>query len=208
MKNTVVVADDHPILLKGVSSFLEECGLDVLGEAVDGESALDLIEAHSPDLAILDLEMPILTGLEVAKKVKSLGLPTKIIILTLHKEAYVYKEAVKLNISGYLLKEFALDELQRCLVAVLSGSMYFSQNLFPQIGNDDKGYLDANITPSEKKILKLIADGLETRQIAEKLFISDRTVEKHRSNIIQKLHLDKKHNALLIWAQRNKGILF
>lgn len=207
MSKTVIIADDHPLLLIGVRAFLESYGLQLKGEASNGEEALDLIKLHQPDLAIVDLEMPIMTGLEVAKQAKIFGFSTKIIVLTLHKEIYLMQEADKLNLSGYLLKEFALEEMKRCLDRVLSGGKYFSENLFPKNEGAVNLLQDAKITPSEKKILRLIADGLETREIAEKLFISDRTVEKHRSNIIQKLQLDKKHNSLLIWAQKNKAVI-
>lgn len=208
MSKTVIVADDHPLLRKGVASFLEEHGLILKGEAANGSEALDLIKKHHPDLAIVDLEMPYMTGLEVAKQVKKLGIATKMIILTLHKEPYLVQDADNLNLSGYLLKEFAIEEMKRCLDKVIEGGKYFSENLFPKTGEGLLSVTDAKITPSEKKILRLIADGLETREIAEKLFISDRTVEKHRSNIIQKLQLDKKQNTLLIWAQKNRGIIF
>lgn len=208
MSKTVIIADDHPLLLIGIRAFLEGYGLQLKAEASNGVEALTLIKLHQPDLAIVDLEMPHMTGLDVAKKVKDLGISTKMIVLTLHKEIYLMQEADSLNLSGYLLKDFAIEEMKRCLDQVLSGGKYFSENLFPK----NEGLLnvlkDAKITPSEKKILRLIAEGYETREIAEKLFVSDRTVEKHRSNIIQKLQLDKKHNSLLIWAQKNKGVFF
>ncbi|UJP65629.1 response regulator [Mongoliitalea daihaiensis] len=206
--STVIIADDHPLFLKGVRSFVEEYGLQVLGEAFNGHDAFELIKAHEPDLAIVDLEMPLMTGLEVAKEVKTVGLGTKIIILTFHKEIYLAQEADNLNLSGYLLKEFAIEEMKRCLDQVIAGQQFFSENLYPKITEEFSLLTDAKITPSEKKILRLIAEGLDTRQIAKRLFISDRTVEKHRSNIIQKLQLDKKTNALLLWAQKNKGLIF
>ncbi len=176
-KPTVVIADDHPILLKGLKEFLGELGLDILGVANEGQGAIDQIIQFNPQLAILDMEMPNKTGLEIASDCKNLGLETKIILLTLHKELYLYHQAKELNLSGYILKEFALEDLSKAM------------------------------TPSEVKILRLIAIGLSTKEIANKLFISERTVDKHRSNMIVKLNLEKKHNSLLIWAQKNRDII-
>lgn len=202
----VVVADDHPLLLKGLSDFLTSEGLDVLGAAPDGAQAYDLIEKHIPDLAILDLEMPEMTGLEIAEKCKNNQLSTKIILLTLHKELYLFHKAKELNLSGYILKEFALADLAKAIKEVLAGGQFFSEELFNQ--KEKPGEKEANsLTPSEIKIIRMIASGDRSKEIAEKLFISERTVEKHRSNIIQKLNLDKKNNSLLLWAQKNRDII-
>lgn len=206
-KPTVVIADDHPLLLKGLQEFLEENNINVLDSASNGKDALEKILKHRPQLAILDMEMPHFSGLEIAAQCKKLKLPTKIILLTLHKELYLYHQAKELNLSGYILKEFALGELSKAIETVLNGNHFFSEKIFEdkEIGNLDSE--QTQLTPSEKKILRLIADGLSTKEIAEKLFIAERTVDKHRSNMIAKLKLEKKHNSLLLWAQKNKDII-
>lgn len=206
-KPTVVIADDHPLLLKGLQEFLEENNIDVLDSASNGKDALEKILKHRPQLAILDMEMPHFSGLEIAAQCKKLKLTTKIILLTLHKELYLYHQAKELNLSGYILKEFALGELSKAIETVLNGNHFFSEKIFEdkEIGNLDSE--QTQLTPSEKKILRLIADGLSTKEIAEKLFIAERTVDKHRSNMIAKLKLEKKHNSLLLWAQKNKEII-
>lgn len=206
-KPTVVIADDHPILLKGLHDFLSDLGLDVVATAKEGQDALDQIIKSRPQLAILDMEMPNKTGLEIASDCRKLGLGTKIILLTLHKELYLYHQAKELNLSGYILKEFALDDLSKAVSIVLNGGHFFSEKIFEGMKESKFQSDESPLTPSEIKILRLIAEGLSTKDIANKLFISERTVDKHRSNMIVKLKLEKKHNSLLIWAQKNRDII-
>lgn len=206
-KPTIIIADDHPILLKGLNDFLADLGYDILGTANDGLSALNLIIDFSPDLAILDMEMPKMTGLEIAERCRLGQLKTKIILLTLHKELYLYQQAKDLNLSGYILKDFALDDLSTAISKIMEGGQFFSEKIFEELKNDLIDKSESSLTPSEIKILRLIAQGLATKEIAAMLFISERTVEKHRSNMIAKLNLEKKHNSLLIWAQKNKRII-
>ena len=206
-KPTVVIADDHPILLKGLQEFLSEIGLDIVGVAKEGQAAFDQISELKPQLAILDMEMPNKTGLEIAAECKNLGHRTKIILLTLHKELYLYRQAKELNLSGYILKEFALDDLAKAVSIVLEGGQFFSEKIFEGMKENKFQTEETPLTPSEVKILRLIAVGLSTKDIANKLFISERTVDKHRSNMIVKLQLEKKHNSLLIWAQKNREII-
>lgn len=206
-KPTVVIADDHPILLKGLKEFLGELGLDIVGMANEGQGAINQIIQFNPQLAILDMEMPNKTGLEIASDCKKLGLETKIILLTLHKELYLYHQAKELNLSGYILKEFALEDLSKAIAVVLEGGQFFSEKIFDELKENKIQSDESPLTPSEVKILRLIALGLATKEIANKLFISERTVDKHRSNMIVKLNLEKKHNSLLIWAQKNREII-
>jgi DNA-binding NarL/FixJ family response regulator len=200
----ILIADDHPILLKGLFDFLNDLGYRDILATNNGQEALDQIRKAKPDLAILDLEMPIKTGIEVASMCKTEGIPTKIILLTLHKEIYLYQQAKELNLSGYILKDFALDDLSNAIATVLEGGEFFSEQIFEGLKQNQIEKADYNLTPSEIKILRLISQGLSTKEIAAKLFISDRTIEKHRSNMISKLQLEKKHNSLVIWAQQNK----
>lgn len=206
-KPTIIIADDHPILLRGLHDFLSDLGLEIVGTANEGQSAIDQIIKLKPQLAILDMEMPNKTGLEIASDCKKLKLNTKVILLTLHKELYLYHQAKKLNLSGYILKEFALEDLSKAISIVLDGGQFFSEKIFEGI-KENKFQPDKNpLTSSEVKILRLIAGGLSTKDIANKIFISERTVDKHRSNMIVKLQLEKKHNSLLIWAQKNRDII-
>lgn len=205
-KISVLIADDHPILLKGLEHFLQDLDVNIVATCKDGKLALEQLIEFEPQLAILDLEMPHKTGLQVAKECKNLGLKTKIILLTLHKEVYLYQQAKELNLSGYLLKEFALTELAKAIEEVMAGNQFFSEKIFGLIQDEEFSSKEA-LTPSEIKILRLIAKGISTKEIADTLFVSERTVDKHRSNMIRKLNLEKKHNALLIWAQKNKDFI-
>ena len=206
---TIITADDHPLLLKGLNEFLKEKHYPILGSAQDGLKAMELIRTLNPDIAILDIEMPGLTGLEIAKQCKSLQLGTKIVLITLHKEPDLIRRAHELNIFGYILKELALEEIQHCLNAVAAGEQFFSKSLTPYFKqfNQESSILN-KLTPSEIKILSLIAKDLTNKEIGDLLFISHRTVEKHRSNIINKLELEPKTNSLLLWAKEHQSKLF
>ena len=203
-KDSIITADDHPLLLKGLNDFLLEKNYNLIGSGNNGREAYNLIAKQNPDIAILDIQMPFMSGLEIAKNCKTNGLDTKIVLITLHKERELYKKAQDLNIFGYILKEFALEEIENCINTVSKGEHYFSPKIVDVLADEsseDSSLLD--LTPSEKKILKLIAKDKTNKEIATLLFISYRTVEKHRSNIITKLKLEPKTNSLLIWAKEH-----
>ena len=205
MKNqTIITADDHPLLLKGLNDFLLEKKFNVIGSGNNGKEAYNLIVKEKPDIAILDIQMPYMTGLDVAKECKINNIKTKIILITFHKEKVLFQKANELNIFGYILKEFAIEEIETCIKSVTEGIPYFSPKIKDLLGINPykESYLN-QLTPSEKKILKLIAKDKTNKEIASLLFISYRTVEKHRSNIISKLNLERKTNSLLIWAKDN-----
>lgn len=205
---SLIIADDHPLLLKGLNDFLTEKGYNVVGSGSDGREAYNLLVQKRPEIAILDIQMPFMSGLEIAQHCKTNGIDTKIVLITLHKEPELYQKAKELNIFGYILKEFALEEIEICIESVKNGEPFFSAKIRDTIEvnmvKDDKLNL---LTPSEKKILNLIAQDKTNKEIASQLFISHRTVEKHRSNIIQKLNLEPKTNSLLIWAKENQNKL-
>ena len=199
---SIIIADDHPLLLKGLSDFLIEKGYNLIGRADNGREAFNLINKLKPDIAILDIQMPYMSGIEIAKKCDSNNIKTKIVLITFHKEKELYQQAKDLNIFGYILKEFALEEIENCIQTVSKGEPYFSPKIKELLAKntvDDDAL--SMLTPSEKKILKLIAKDKTNKEIASLLFISYRTVEKHRSNIITKLKLEQKTNSLLIWAK-------
>jgi len=205
MKNqTIITADDHPLLLKGLNDFLLEKNYNIIGSGINGKEAYSLIVKMKPDIAILDIQMPYMTGLEVASECKKNKIKTKIILITFHKEKVLFQKANELNIFGYILKEFAIEEIETCIKSVTEDIPYFSPRIKDLLGiNPYKESYLSNLTPSEKKILKLIAKDQTNKEIASLLFISHRTVEKHRSNIISKLKLEHKTNSLLIWAKDN-----
>lgn len=206
--SSIIVADDHPLLLKGLSDYLLEKGFNLVGSGKDGREAYNLIRELRPDIAVLDIQMPYYSGIEIAQRCKNENIDTKIVLITLHKEKELYQKAKELNIFGYILKEFALEEIENCIRTVESGKPFFSAKIKELIGvvlmEDD---ILSELTPSEKKILRLIARDMTSKQIAKKLFISYRTVEKHRHNIINKLNLEPRTNSLLTWAKEHQDRL-
>ena len=202
---SLVVADDHPLLLRGLVDQLKEYNYDIVATAGNGALALDTIMELQPDIAILDEEMPLLTGFEVIKKCKEKGIRTKFIILTSHKEkAFIYK-AKKLNISGYLIKDEPFIEVHNAIQSVSRGTPYFSA-VFNSVFEDEVApqLLQMKLlTPSERTIVRLVAQDKSSKEIGELLSLSYRTIEKHRSNIIDKLGLVKEKDMLTIWAKAN-----
>ena len=204
MQASIIIADDHPLVLKGLTDFLKEKKYHLIGSAVNGKEAFELIQSQKPHIAILDIQMPFLTGLEIAKKCQDLNLSTKIILITFEKDENIYNEAKSLGIFGYVLKEFALVEIENCIAAVVAGKSYFSPELIEFLEIIEPPAEWDLMTPSEKEILKLIAKNNTGVEIGEILSVSTRTVEKHKSNIIKKLELPQKQNSLLIWVKENQ----
>ncbi|MBL6448259.1 response regulator transcription factor [Fulvivirga sp. 29W222] len=208
-KLKIVIADDHPMLLQGLKDTLEKAGLNVVGAANTGSAALQLIIDHHPDLAVLDIEMPYLSGFTIASECQKKGLNTKFIILSYHKESEFIAQAKSLNISGYVLKEDTSADILNCITSVMKGEPYYSRSILSKdmdTANDSLKRL-TNLSPSERKILKLIASQMSSQEIANKLHIAERTVEKHRSNIIAKLGIHGQSHSLSMWAIKQKSMI-
>ncbi|WP_410006834.1 response regulator [Aequorivita nionensis] len=207
---STVIADDHPMILKGLNDELTANNYNVVGQAANGMQALELILIHNPIIALLDIDMPLLTGFEVIKMAKQKKVDTKFIILSFHKENEYISQAKALQINGYLLKEDSFSEIEECIRCVLNNEVYFSRSFIPSslaIVSEDLKKIK-HLTSSEKTILKLVSEQLTSSEIAEKLFISIRTVEKHRSNIIMKLEIENTtSNALTNWAYLNRNVI-
>ena len=206
---TILAADDHPMLLKGLRDELINLGYNVLEGAANGAKALEIITNKKPTIAILDTNMPYLTGFEVIKKCKEEKLETKFIILTSYKEKGFVLKAKKMNISGYLLKDEPFFEINKCIQEVLNGKFYASK-VFDTIFNTEISPEIEKIkylSPSERTILRLISNENSSKEIAEILSISIRTVDKHRSNIITKLDLPSASDSLSLWVKDNKDLL-
>lgn len=201
----ILIADDYPLILKGLEEFLVESGYKDVLTATTGTQAFEIINEKQPDIAILDMEMPHLTGLQIAQLCQQNSSKTKIIFLTYRLDSYLFNKGLDAGIVGYLLKDDAMEDVQRCISRVTNGDTFFSKKILEL--PDDASLEFQNyqlLSPSEKKILRLIANGLSTLEIAEKLFISYRTVEKHRSNIIQKLKIDSSKQNLNEWVIVNQ----
>ncbi len=203
---TVLIADDHPLTLMGTKLYVEFLGYRVSDTCGNGLVALNSLRQAPPDIALLDVSMPGLTGLEILDKIREYKIPTAPILLTMHYEMSVYIKAKQSGVKGYLLKDHAQEELRECLEKVLEGDCYFSKYLSEKLQIDSPSEVNSEIdklTFAEKKILELVANQHTTKEITEMLFISEKTVESHRRNIMQKLNLPKEKNALLIWAMKN-----
>ncbi len=204
---TIIIADDHSFTIQGTKAFVTSIGFKVVETCNNGITAFNLILAHNPTIAILDINMPGLDGLEILQKVYEQKLKTKIILLTMHKEKSVYNKAIEFGVSGYILKEQAEIELEKCLVAISKNTSYNNPILESELtfGSNLNTFNSKELTVSEKKILELIGLQKSSQQIADLLFISIKTVEGHRRNIIEKLGLPKEKYALNVWAMQNKS---
>lgn len=206
MNTSIVIADDHPLMLRGLTDFLTSKGFNIVGSAQDGNTAYNLIVKLKPEIAILDIRMPHKTGLEIAEACKKNNLKTKVILITFDKEEELYEQAKEFNVYGYILKEFAVEEIEICIQNVLNNKPYFSEEIASYLNHNSnrKPNNIEQLTKSEFKIVKLISENKTSHDIAEELSISVRTVDKHRSNIVSKLNLDNKPTSLSIWANLNK----
>jgi DNA-binding NarL/FixJ family response regulator len=204
---TIILADDHPVTLNGMKALLENLGYIVLSTYENGISAYNNIISLKPDCAILDLSMPGMNGLEVLQKIRATNKSIKVIIYTMYHEKSLFEKAVQSGVNGYILKDFAIDELEICLDALKYKNEWFSPKLNETLilkNADSTQEKILMLTPAERKILTLIAEENSSKNIAELLFISEKTVENHRSNMIKKLNLSNSKNALIIWAIEHK----
>jgi two-component system response regulator NreC len=209
----IVIAEDHTILRQGLRALLSsDPDFEVVGEAEDGRAAVRLVETLSPALLLMDLSMPKMTGMEAIAEIKKRSPDTRIVVLTVHKGEEYILSALKAGADGYVLKDAGHDELMTALKNVLAGKRYLSPDISEKVIG---GYLEGRralkatpwdtLTQREREILKLIAEGYKNKEIAEQLFISLKTVEKHRSNLMRKLDL---HNTAVLTAfAMEKGII-
>jgi two-component system nitrate/nitrite response regulator NarL len=201
MGTTVIVADDHPLMLEAVCNLIKDIpSLTIVHKANNGAEALMFIGQEKPDIAILDIDMPLMNGLDVVRSAKQAKIDTRFIVLTFHKEAYMLKKALELGVMGYLLKEDSSVEIIECIEHVRHGRSYISK----AIEYTAPALPENLLTDTEAKIIKLIGQGMSSQKISELLFVSIKTIENHRSNICRKLNLDGTHNSLVKWALEHK----
>jgi DNA-binding NarL/FixJ family response regulator len=193
---TIVMADDHPLFRKGLADVIAaESAFSIVGQAGDGETALELVRFHRPRIAVLDIEMPRASGLVVAEAIRKEGLNAQPVILTMHRDAAMLHRALQCGARGYLLKDSAVTDIVACLHMVASGRAYITPGLSTELLDGKPGALPgqdtalAKLTAAERRVLKLIAEGQTSADIANVLSISPKTVENHRSHICRKLDL-------------------
>lgn len=210
-RNSVILVDDHVLFRGGLKGLLEASGeCEVVGEASDGAEFLTLLRPGSPDVVLLDIDMPGMNGIEAAEKALKIAPGLKIITLSMHGEEEYYFKMVSLGVKGFLLKNSGIDEVLSAVSAVAKGGTYFSQELLQELvgnlktvamqeENEDGGDL---LSRRELEILLLICKGYSNQEIAEQLFISKRTVDKHRANILEKTGCRNTAN-LVVYAIKN-----
>lgn len=182
----VIIADDHAIFRQGLIRLLHMSGdIAIEGEFCNGQDALQFIRKSGPDIAILDISMPLLDGIEVAMAVRNELLGTKVILLTMHNEPAVAKRAMSAGISGYVIKDSAFEELLNAINCVVAGEIFVSPSLKPEVLELTDENLPV-LTERETEVLQLIVYGLNNKTISKKLGISLKTVDSHRNNIMHK----------------------
>jgi two-component system, NarL family, response regulator NreC len=212
-KCKIVLADDHALIRQGLKKLIEENkSLEVVGEAGDGLELLDVLDSITPDLIILDISMPHLRGVEVISEAKRLCPDVKILMITMHKSEQYFLCAMSAGADGYLLKEDSDNELLVAIDEVMNDIMYISPHLAEEFSDEViKNYREKGIFPCETltnreiEVLKHVAEGLTSKEIAEVLSISIRTVEHHRANLLKKLNL--KNTADLIKHAIQNGFI-
>jgi DNA-binding NarL/FixJ family response regulator len=214
-KLSIVIADDHPVFRVGLRDIIEsDRGFKVVGEAGDGEQALGLISKLRPAIAILDVSMPKLDGLAVSRKLAAEAPAVGVILVTMYREQKLFTQALEAGVKGYVLKDSAATDIISCIKAVADGQHYASPELTTYLVNRVRQAETADIprsdlaglTTTELRILSLLADYKTSKEIAQDLFISPRTVDTHRNNISQKLDIHGSH-ALMKFALGHKDLL-
>jgi DNA-binding NarL/FixJ family response regulator len=212
-KIKVMIVDDHPLFRSGLRQVIvSDARLELVGEAGDAEAALRLIQEKKPDVAVLDVNLPGVSGLEIARRLQGKRPRVHFIMLTMHKEEAIFNRALDFGVKGFVLKENAVEEIIKAIIAVAAGEHSLSSTISGYLVRRrsraealaaQKPGLD-DLTRAERRVLKLVSEKKTSRQIGAELFISPRTVEAHRANICTKLELHGSHS-LLQFALENRS---
>ncbi len=200
----LMLADDHKMLREGLRRSMTEAGFDVVGEAHDGVEAVRLAEQLLPDVILMDVSMPNCDGVEACRQVKAIGSPSKVVMLTMHADKEVLTNAIRAGASGYLIKDCSTDEIAEAVRMAAQGDTVLSPQLAKSMLEEVRR-LDSRmreeeertITKREEEVLQLIADGCSTPEVAERLYISQKTVKNHLASIYQKLDARDRTQAVL-----------
>ena len=212
----VLIVDDHALFRRGIQMVLEqEPDIEVVGEAADGHEALEKAQELMPDVVLMDVRMPKRTGIEATQEIKDLLPHAKILMLTISDEEADLYDAIKAGASGYLLKEISIEEVADAIRSVWAGQSRISPSMASKLLNefaalskrgDERRQVPApRLTDREMEVLQLVAEGLNNREIGQRLFISENTVKNHIRNILEKLHLHSRMEAV-VYAVREKMI--
>ncbi|TVZ56145.1 LuxR family two component transcriptional regulator [Lutibacter sp. Hel_I_33_5] len=209
----ILIADDHPLIAEGIkNTFENQLDFEVVSVVNNGQEAIEFIQQHLVDIALLDINMPVMDGIECAKKIISGFKDVKVAMLSMYQEPSIIKNLIEIGVKGYMLKTIPSDELLLAIKNIYNGKEYFNADVTKALITDDssstfikyskKSPLLEELTSREKEIVKFISQGLTNAQIGEKLFISPRTVDTHRTNVMKKLDI---HNvaSLIRFAFKN-----
>ena len=200
---TLLLADDHRMLREGLRRSMEELGLEVVGEASDGEEAVALAETLRPDVVLMDVTMPVLDGVEATRRLKGRAPQVQVVVLTMHADHDVLSRAVRAGASGYLVKDCSTEEVARAVRLAAGGETALSPELAASMlaelgtGSDGRPHVDPGISRREEEVLQLVADGLSTAEVAARLYISVKTVKNHLASIYEKLDSRDRTQAVL-----------
>lgn len=207
----IMIADDHSMIREGLKSLLElEGDIQVVAEAEDGVDCLEKLKICTPDVLLLDINMPRKNGLEVLQTLKPSKSKVKVLVLTVHNEVEYLMKAVDIGVDGYILKDSESAELKKAIFSIVEGENYIQPSLIPSLNskmiekNRDEGKIES-LTKRELEVLKLLAVGMYNKEVAEKLNISERTVKNHVSNIFKKIEVTDRTQAA-VFAIRNNLI--
>jgi len=208
MRLSIIIAEDHTIVLEGLRGLLEKEGFDVLGVAKDGRSAVELARRFKPDIAILDIAMPALNGIDAARELLRVSPDTRTIILTVHEEKQYVVEALRAGVCGYLLKTKAASDLVQAIKEVSHGAIYISPDMSRDAVRSFMDNEDLKADPlsvREREVVQLIAEGKTTKEVGAILGISVKTAESHRTRIMEKL--DIHETATLVRYAIRQGVI-
>ena len=208
MSGQVLIADDHPLIRQGLRTLLEQHGFTVVGEAVDGREATQLAQELEPDVAVLDLAMPLLNGLDAAREIIRASRRTKTILVTVHTADQYVLEALQAGVRGYVLKSQATADLVQAVHEVMRGGRYLSPGISEAVVQACLGKTDLPsdpLTSREREVLHLIAEGKKTKEIAGLLGVSVKTIESHRTRLMEKL--DIRQTAGLVRYAIRRGLI-
>lgn len=209
MAVNIMITDDHSMIREGLKQLLElEGEFKVIAEASDGVECMNVLETLTPDVLLLDINMPNMNGIEVLQKMKEKKLKVKVLILTVHNEIEYLLKAVDIGVNGYLLKDSESAELKKAILAVINDENYIQPSLIPllnskMIDRDNDSVKIESLTKRELEVLKNISYGMSNKEIAEKLDISERTVKNHISNIFKKIEVTDRTQAAVFSIRNN-----
>ncbi|MCG8540606.1 MAG: response regulator transcription factor [Clostridia bacterium] len=211
-KIRILIVDDHSLMRQGLKQILEiEDDIEVVGLAVDGEDALEQCLRLKPHIILMDINMPNMNGIQALRRIKDMGIDTKVIMLTIHNDREYLFETVNIGAEGYVLKDAESNSLIRAIRNVYSGESYIHPSLASEFVREyksrgkvvDKEHNKSKLTRREYEVLTLIAEGLNNKEIAENLFISEKTVKNHVSNIFKKIEVNDRTQAAIYAFKHN-----